>query len=100
MPLPGLLLSALDSEVVRKLLKEDGENWQVSFTVREDTFPRVPLKRVVKQNVLLVLSGVWILYGGLRLGKIKVGAEFVAAMDSAHRRSIPCECCDLSLDSL
>lgn len=101
--LPCLLLPYDDSMELCKLSNGAEARPHVSFDIRAEDNPRVqprlPLS-VARQSLVLILSGVWILYGGLQLAGVKVGEEFRVALLSAKSLGVPCKCCDLTLDEL
>lgn len=98
-PLPVLLLSHKDGELVRQAVQEGtAGSVLVEMSVRDDKYPRRTLRRRLCQNFALMFSGIGILYGVIQCFRVEVGGEFLAAEIAANAARIPCVCVDVDLN--
>lgn len=97
---PLFLLSHEDGEPLRRALLDQPGSVHIDLQVLEDTYPRRSVARQLCQTMVLVLSGLIVLYEIVECCSVDVGGEFMAAERAAAAQQIPCQCIDVDTDRL
>jgi len=92
--IPGFLVPA-------QYLAEDQQGKQIEGTVNAELVPlQSSLGRTICRGTIMLLSGISVLYGIIRLAGVEVGGEFLISDKIAREKNIPLVTIDMSITRL